>query len=128
MTLIAVPASGCGGSTRTFADETGGAGGSGADASGGTAGDASGGSSAGGTGGDASGGTGGTGGDASGGVAGTGGSGPIGYPGLAVVPGGTVMKSANYTLVLTSGESPGGNGVMSSSNYRLQGGFVGATQ
>jgi hypothetical protein len=38
------------------------------------------------------------------------------------------MTSTNFKVILTTGESPGGNGVMSSSNYKLRGGVVGATQ
>ncbi len=51
-----------------------------------------------------------------------------GYPGLAVVAGGNVMTSTNYRLVLTTGEGPGGNAAATSTNYRLQGGLVGATE
>jgi hypothetical protein len=47
---------------------------------------------------------------------------------MGLVSGGTVMKSAGYKLVLTTGQSPGGNGVMSSTNYKLRSGVVGATQ
>ena len=47
---------------------------------------------------------------------------------MAFVSGGTVMTSANYRLILTTGESPGGNGVSTSSSYRMNGGLVGATQ
>jgi hypothetical protein len=51
-----------------------------------------------------------------------------GIPGLDVVAGGVVMSSTNYTLVLTTGEGPGGNGSMSSSSYQLQTGLVRVTQ
>jgi hypothetical protein len=45
-----------------------------------------------------------------------------------MVSGGTVMTSPSYRLILTTGEGPGGNGVMTSANYRMNGGLVGATQ
>jgi hypothetical protein len=45
-----------------------------------------------------------------------------------MVSGGTVMTSASYRLILTTGEGPGGNGVMKSQSYRFNGGLVGATQ
>jgi len=51
-----------------------------------------------------------------------------GFPGMDLVAGGTVMSSENYRLVLTAGQGPGGNGVMTSGSYRLQGGLVGTTQ
>jgi len=51
-----------------------------------------------------------------------------GHPGQALVSGGTVMTSSSYRLVLTTGQSPGGNGIFTSNSYRLQGGVVGATQ
>jgi hypothetical protein len=51
-----------------------------------------------------------------------------GHPGMDLVAGGTVMTSANYKLVLTTGQGPGGNGVMTSASYTLQGGVVGSTQ
>ncbi|MCA9596696.1 MAG: hypothetical protein KC776_25440 [Myxococcales bacterium] len=51
-----------------------------------------------------------------------------GHSGMAMLSGGTVMSSTNYKLVLSTGQSPGGNGVMTSTSYRLQGGIVGATQ
>jgi hypothetical protein len=47
---------------------------------------------------------------------------------MAVLSGGTVMKSAGYKLILSTGESPGGNATMSSSNFKLRSGVVGATQ
>jgi hypothetical protein len=47
---------------------------------------------------------------------------------MDVVSGGTVMKSTSYKLVLTTGQSPGGNGVMASTNFKLRSGVVGATQ
>ncbi|MFZ5891379.1 MAG: hypothetical protein ACOY0T_10035 [Myxococcota bacterium] len=48
-----------------------------------------------------------------------------GHPGSALVSGGQRMKSANYILVLTTGESPGGNQIQSSKNYRMIGGLMG---
>ena len=38
------------------------------------------------------------------------------------------MKSPSFKLILTGGQSPGGNGVSSSTNYKIHGGVVGATQ
>ncbi len=46
---------------------------------------------------------------------------------MDLVSGGTVMNSTNYRLILTTGQGPGGNGVSKSTNYRLNGGLVGAT-
>lgn len=51
-----------------------------------------------------------------------------GHPAQATVPGGTVMQSSGYRLILTTGESPGGSGTTESSSYKAQGGVVGATQ
>jgi hypothetical protein len=97
----------------------------GAAGSAGTAGGGTGGSS--GSGGDSgSGGSGGIAGAA--GAGGTGGEPGGGSSAMATVSGGSVMSSANYRLILTSGEGPGGNGVMTSPSYRLNGGLVGATQ
>jgi hypothetical protein len=48
--------------------------------------------------------------------------------GLAMVSGGVKASSPNYQLITTTGQSPGGNGTMSSPRYRLTGGVVGATQ
>ena len=74
------------------------------------------------------------------GRAGTGGSGGSGgddggiaevperIPGSDTVSGGAIMKSDNFTLVLTTGQSPGGNELMRSANYRLQTGVIGVTQ
>jgi hypothetical protein len=44
------------------------------------------------------------------------------------VTGGTLMTSANYRLLVVSGESLGLNGVSTSAKYRLVGGVVGTTQ
>lgn len=46
----------------------------------------------------------------------------------AVVAGGTVAHSENFTVILTLGESPGGNRSMSSSGHRANLGLIGATQ
>ena len=54
--------------------------------------------------------------------------GPPGSPGQDIVTGGVVATSASYTLYATMGESPGGNGVMSSANYTMIGGLLGTTQ
>jgi hypothetical protein len=51
-----------------------------------------------------------------------------GQPGGAVVTLGARMKSANYSIVLTVGETPGGNGTMRSTNYRLRTGLVATTE
>jgi hypothetical protein len=47
---------------------------------------------------------------------------------MAAVSGGHLMTSSNYRLLLTNGEAPAGNSVMSSANYQLQCGFVGVSQ
>jgi len=47
---------------------------------------------------------------------------------MDMMSGGNVMSSANYKLILSTGQGPGGNGVMKSATYRLNGGLVGATQ
>jgi hypothetical protein len=47
---------------------------------------------------------------------------------MNLVSGGNVMTSSSYRLILTTGQSPGGNGVLKSSSYTLRGGVVGATQ
>jgi hypothetical protein len=47
---------------------------------------------------------------------------------MALVSGGTVMKSASYRLILTTGEVPGSAGKMKSSTYTLHDGVIGATQ
>lgn len=75
-----------------------------------------------------SGGTAGTAGAA--GVGGVGGTEPVtpGAPGLALTSGGDVLQSPGYSLVLVTGEAPGGNGIMTSAGYRLQLGLVGTTQ
>ncbi len=51
-----------------------------------------------------------------------------GRPGFDAVVGGNLLTSPNYSLMLTVGEAPGGNGVSVSSNYRFVGGVVGTTQ
>jgi hypothetical protein len=53
---------------------------------------------------------------------------PPGRPGTAILAGGIKMKSAKYQGVFAAGESPGGNGVLSSPNFKLHGGVVGTTQ
>src|SRR5690242_3478506 len=42
-----------------------------------------------------------------------------GKPGMSILAGGTKMKSAKYQGVFAAGESPGGNGVLSSPNFKL---------
>lgn len=51
-----------------------------------------------------------------------------GRPGSATVAGGFYMRSKHFSLLSTLGESPGGNGVYTSTKYRLHGGVVGTTQ
>lgn len=51
-----------------------------------------------------------------------------GRPGQGVVSGGRLMSSASFTLWTSVGDSPSGNGVISSPNYRLVLGVVGTTQ
>ncbi len=51
-----------------------------------------------------------------------------GRPGSATVVGGFYMRSKHFSLLSTVGESPGGNGVFTSTKYRLHGGVVGTTQ
>ena len=46
----------------------------------------------------------------------------------ATVSGGTVSRSARYTLIGTVGQSPGGNGTSRSPKFQLSGGVVGASQ
>jgi hypothetical protein len=51
-----------------------------------------------------------------------------GRPGFDSLTGGNLMTSNNYRLLLSTGEGPGGNNVMQSTNYVLLGGLIGATQ
>jgi EB module len=46
---------------------------------------------------------------------------------LAVSAGGTVATSSRYVLQISSGQAPGGNAVMTSPRFRLEGGFVGTS-
>jgi hypothetical protein len=50
----------------------------------------------------------------------------VGPTAMDLVSGGLVMSSADYGLVVTLGQGPGGNTVMTSTNYRLRAGLVGA--
>jgi len=118
---FAVLVCGCGSPARTFVSGTGGTDGGGAGGGGGS------GATAG------TGGTAGVGGGGTGGVAGAGGTdaGPPpapGRPGTATLTGGALLKSPNYTLLVSVGEGPGTNGVLSSSSYTLHSGVVGTTQ
>jgi len=107
-----------GGSTAT-----GGSGGS--TATGGSGGNTATGGSGGNT---ATGGSGGAGG-AGGSSGGAGGGGPAGRPGMAVVAGGGLVKSANHVLWFSVGESPGGTGkTQTSTNYRHESGVIATTQ
>jgi len=47
---------------------------------------------------------------------------------MDMMSGGVLMTSPSYRLVLSAGQGPGGNGVLKSPNFRLNGGLVGATQ
>ncbi len=116
---------------------SGGNGGDSGASSGGTSGgtDATGGTSgSGGDSGASSGGTSGSGGSSGSSSGGSGGSGGMivvpkpGKPGFAIVGAGSFAKSTNYQLVTSVGDSPGGNIVSSSTNYKLKGGVIGTTQ
>lgn len=50
-----------------------------------------------------------------------------GPPGNALVSAGDYVSSENYSLVFTMGQSTINQNKMSSQNYRLQGGLIGAT-
>jgi hypothetical protein len=47
---------------------------------------------------------------------------------MSIVSGGTRMASPKYKALVAAGESPGGNGVLSSPSFKLHGGVVGTTQ
>ena len=47
---------------------------------------------------------------------------------LGLSAGGVFCSSASYKAILTLGQSPGGNRVLQSANYRMVGGLIGATQ
>jgi hypothetical protein len=138
----------CGGDDRSFVDDgSGGSSGQGGSMSAGGDGgtDSSGGTSSGGSAGKGgtagsagtagaagSGGDGGTGG--TGGSAGSGGTGGVvappdpGRPGFGTVSAGRLMTSPNYSVVASMGDSPGGNQVFKSPNYRVTGGLIGSMQ
>jgi len=59
---------------------------------------------------------------------GDGGVNPLGHAGAALVSGGTVCSSPKYRMVVSLGQSPGGNDAIASPKYRLKGGVAGATQ
>ncbi len=64
-------------------------------------------------------------------MAGTGGGDPAGTSAkqaFALPGAGVAAKGRLFKGVFTLGESPGGNGVMQSTNQQLRGGLVGATQ
>jgi hypothetical protein len=48
--------------------------------------------------------------------------------GGAVVSGGVTAQSPNYKIIMSTGQSPGGNNSSSSTKYQLKGGLPGATQ
>jgi hypothetical protein len=80
-----------------------------------------------------SGGAGGGSGGAGGGTGGNGGSGggmvvDPGKPGTALVSAGHVVSNAGYKMVFTLGQSSGVQTNVSSPNYSLKGGLIGATQ
>jgi hypothetical protein len=122
----------CGGSKDiNFIGGDGSGGTSGSGGTGGTAGSGGSGGSGGTAGSGATGGSGGSAGEATTGAAGSAGqtgTGVAAGQGFALAPGGNRMESDNYTLILTTGESPEGNTIMSSDNYRLKSGLVGVTE
>ncbi len=143
--FIDVSATGNGGTSGAASGGDSGTGGNGNGTSGSSSSGGDSGSSGGGTGGtDGSGGSSGSSGSGgssgssgsggSSGSSGSGGSGGMivvpkpGKPGFAIVGAGSFAKSTNYQLVTSVGDSPGGNIVSSSTNYKLKGGVIGTTQ
>jgi len=47
---------------------------------------------------------------------------------MAAVAGGVKASSPSYQMITTTGQSPGGNGTLSSPTYSMTGGVVAATQ
>jgi hypothetical protein len=62
-----------------------------------------------------------------GGGGGTGG-GLAAHKGSSVMTGGVTAQSAHYKVIMSTGQSPGGNGSAASATVKKQGGLVGATQ
>ena len=56
------------------------------------------------------------------------GGGVASRPGMDFVAGGVRARSTNFTIILTLGESPGGNGLAKSTLYQVRGGLVSSTQ
>jgi len=50
------------------------------------------------------------------------------HAGSAVMSGAVQASSPRYRVIMSTGQSPGGNGTASSANNKLRGGLVGATQ
>ena len=101
--------------------------GSSGSSAGGTGGSSAGGSSAGGSsaGGSSAGGSSAGGSGGSGGEAGSPPDTPESKPGMGLTSNGNLSSSANFSLVLVGGNSPG-NRTMASESYQLRGGLVGA--
>lgn len=55
-------------------------------------------------------------------------SGQSGQTAMALVSGGVQASSANYQIITTTAQSPGGNGTSTSNSYTMTGGVVAATQ
>lgn len=116
--LMALVVGACSAPSREYFDPNADGGGSGGQGTGGAGGGNNGGGGSG-TGGSGTGGT---------GIGGAGDAGVTGHPGMDIVTSGNVMQSANFKLLLTVGQGPGGNGVMKSTNFALKSGLPGATQ
>jgi len=57
-----------------------------------------------------------------------GGGGIIGHGALGLASAGASCSSTHYSMIVTLGQSPGGNTSSTSTHYRLHGGLVGSTQ
>jgi hypothetical protein len=62
------------------------------------------------------------------GPAGDGGAGIAGHRGTAVMSGAVQAQSTRYRVIMSTGQSPGGNTTAASGQHKLRGGLVGATQ
>ncbi len=51
-----------------------------------------------------------------------------GSPGTSLTAGGTELRSARYRALVVTGQAPGGNAVLVSPRYRLEGGLIGTTR
>jgi hypothetical protein len=51
-----------------------------------------------------------------------------GHRGTATVSGSVQATSSRFRVIMTTGQSPGGNNTASSSQHKVRGGLVGATQ